>query len=45
MLGHRKPMKLIELERLERQKAIIKSQKTIPDESPVRECFAVYVKV
>jgi hypothetical protein len=37
-------MKLPELERLERQKAIIKSQKAKLDASPVRECFAVYVK-
>lgn len=36
-------MKLQEFERLERQKAIIESQKT-PNESPGYECFAVYVK-
>ena len=36
-------MKLPELERLERQKAIIKSQ-TSPDNSPIRECSAVRLK-
>jgi hypothetical protein len=37
-------MKLPEFERLERQKAIIESQIKTLDKSPVRECFAVYVK-
>jgi hypothetical protein len=37
-------MKLPEHERLERQKAIIESQRKTPDKSPLRECFAVYVK-
>jgi hypothetical protein len=37
-------MKLPEYERLERQKAIIKAQRTTHDQSPVRECFGVRVK-
>ncbi len=37
-------MKLPELERLERQKAVIKSQKATPDQSSVRQCFGVRVK-
>jgi hypothetical protein len=37
-------MKAWEYERLERQKAIIESQRNTPDQSPVSECFAVYVK-
>jgi hypothetical protein len=37
-------MKAWEYERLERQKAIIESQRNTPDQSPVRKCFAVYVK-